>query len=83
MYVFLLQQAGSQLADPFIATYDPDSGDTTTFTMDCGSENSYFTLAGGRVSLALDYDLDATTLPQQVTCSLVVKDSGNINGMFV
>ena len=65
---------------PFGIT-DPDSGDTKSLTIDCGTHTGYFTMdtSSGQVSYQSDYDLDTGSLPSTVTCTVTVTDSGGLN----
>lgn len=77
MFLF---QAGTVIGNPLIATTDPDSGDTTTFTLYCGSLTGYFMMnkSTGQVSYQSDYDLDTGSLPTSVNCTVKVTDIGGL-----
>lgn len=73
-------QAGTVIGTPSFGITDPDAGDTTTLTLDCGSETGYFLAdaTSGEVTFQSDYDLDAGTLPSAVTCTVTVTDTGSL-----
>ena len=68
------------IGTPTFGVTDPDAGDTSTYTMDCGTSTGYFFLdsATSQVSFQSDYDLDTGTLPTSVTCTVTVTDSGGL-----
>ncbi|KAL3861471.1 hypothetical protein ACJMK2_007505 [Sinanodonta woodiana] len=72
--------SGTILSDPGYGVTDPDSGDTKSFSNDCGANTGLFTMssATGRLTLAADYDYDLGTLPTTVTCIVKVTDSGGL-----
>ncbi|XP_052260268.1 protocadherin Fat 4-like [Dreissena polymorpha] len=75
--------AGQFHSNPGIVAFDPDNGDTLTYSLDCGQYADYFSIASDAsvVSLLKAYDLDDTTadLPSLLVCSLVVKDNVDNN----
>ncbi|KAL3855401.1 hypothetical protein ACJMK2_014612 [Sinanodonta woodiana] len=73
--------SGTALPDPGISVTDPDSGDTKTFSNDCGSNTGLFSMSAstGRLTFASNYDYDLGTLPTAVNCTVTVTDSGGLS----
>lgn len=78
VYVWCLLsfQAGTVLTDPGYLYTDEDPGDNHKFTMTCGLNVGYFSIAPttGRISLATDIDVDATGLATSYTCAVTISD---------
>lgn len=79
-YCSNLLQAGTSLGIPAFGVTDPDIGDTSTLTLDCGAQTGNFLIdtSSGEISYQSDYDLDAGVLPTSVTCTVTVTDSGGL-----
>ncbi|KAL3888232.1 hypothetical protein ACJMK2_000607, partial [Sinanodonta woodiana] len=71
--------SGTVLQDPRFTTTDPDSGDTLTYSHNCGNDTSRFTInpTTGRLSYNGSYSLDMGA-PKSVTCTITITDSGGL-----
>lgn len=69
-------QAGTVLTDPGYLYTDEDPGDTHKFTMTCGLNVGYFSIAPttGRINLATNIDVDAAGLATNYTCAVTISD---------
>ena len=74
-------QAGTVIQSTSLPVVDPDADDTTSFSLDCGTSSSYFTIVAstGVTSFTSDYDVDTETRPTGLTCVLSVLDSGGLS----
>ncbi|KAK3611260.1 hypothetical protein CHS0354_004904 [Potamilus streckersoni] len=74
--------SGTVLQNPRFTTIDPDSGDTLTYSHNCGNDTSRFTInpSTGRLSYNGSYSLDMGA-PKSVTCSITATDSGGLTGV--
>lgn len=61
--------------------FDPDSGDTKTYSLDCGSETTRFSISTstGRISFQGDYNLDDGVSPSEVNCTVTITDAGGLS----
>ncbi|KAL3872815.1 hypothetical protein ACJMK2_036014 [Sinanodonta woodiana] len=71
--------AGQQM-NPGLSVIDTDIGDTVSYSMNCGSNSGYMTMASstGLLTYAINYDLDKPGLPTAITCIVTARDSGGL-----
>lgn len=78
-----LFQAGTALQSTGYDITDQDTGDTKTFSFDCGTITltGYFIIdtSTGIMSFSTDYDVDVSQ-PTSVSCTITVTDSGGLTG---
>ena len=62
---------------------DPDAGDTTTYSLDCGTETYRFSIASGtgEISFNGEYDLDDGVSPTSIDCNITVTDNGGLTDL--
>ncbi|KAL4229501.1 hypothetical protein ACF0H5_012541 [Mactra antiquata] len=72
--------SGTIIGTPSFGISDPDSGDSYTLTLDCGTETGYFSMLGttGEVSFQSNYDLDTGSVPTSVSCTVNVTDAAGL-----
>lgn len=72
---------GTAIQSSGYSVIDPDSGDTKTFTMNCGAYDTYFTVDSttGIASFAGPYDVDDGSRPTTVPCTVTVTDNGGLS----
>lgn len=75
------KQGGTVLQTSGYTIIDEDSGDTDTFSFDCGTSTSYFSIDpdNGILSFGSDYDVDDGVRPTSASCNITVTDSGGLN----
>ncbi|KAK3583305.1 hypothetical protein CHS0354_038915 [Potamilus streckersoni] len=71
--------AGQQM-NPGLSVIDTDVGDSVSYSMNCGSNSGYMTMASssGLLTYAINYDLDKPGLPTAITCIVTARDSGGL-----
>ncbi|KAL3874378.1 hypothetical protein ACJMK2_037404 [Sinanodonta woodiana] len=71
--------AGQQM-NPGLSVRDTDVGDSVSYSMNCGSNSGYMTMASstGLLTYAINYDLDKPGLPTAITCIVTATDSGGL-----
>lgn len=59
---------------------DPDSGDTKTYSLDCGGDTNRFSISPsiGTISFQGDYNLDDGVSPNEVNCTVKVTDAAGL-----
>lgn len=66
---------------------DPDSGsgDTKTYSLDCGNETNRFSISSttGVISFKGDYNLDDGVSPEEVNCTVTVTDAAGLSDSCV
>ncbi|KAL3874390.1 hypothetical protein ACJMK2_037416, partial [Sinanodonta woodiana] len=69
-----------QQMNPKLSVSDTDVGDSVSYSMDCGSNSGYMTIASstGLLTYAINYDLDKPGLPTAITCIVTATDSGGL-----
>ncbi|KAL3874383.1 hypothetical protein ACJMK2_037409, partial [Sinanodonta woodiana] len=69
-----------QQINPKLSVSDTDVGDSVSYSMDCGSNSGYMTMASstGLLTYAINYDLDKSGLPTAITCIVTATDSGGL-----
>ncbi|KAL4229500.1 hypothetical protein ACF0H5_012540 [Mactra antiquata] len=72
--------SGTLIGTPSFGITDPDSGDSYTLALDCGTETGYFSMnsSTGAVSFQSNYDLDTGSLPTTVSCTVTVTDAAGL-----
>ncbi|XP_061183358.1 protocadherin Fat 4-like [Saccostrea echinata] len=74
---------GSAFPTPRYNVLDPDSGsgDTKTYSLDCGNDTYRFSIASGTgtISFKGDYTLDDGTSPEEVNCTVIVTDTAGLS----
>nr|XP_034312494.1 protocadherin Fat 3 [Crassostrea gigas] len=60
---------------------DPDSADTKTYSLDCGSDTNRFSISSstGTISFQGDYNLDDGVSPSEVNCTVTVTDADGLS----
>lgn len=60
---------------------EEDSGDSTTYNLDCGTSSGYFSINTGTgiISYSIEYDVDDASRPTSVSCNVTVTDSGGLS----
>lgn len=78
MFIF---KAGTVLSLSGFSVVDDDSGDSATFTLDCGTSTGDFAIDAttGELSFSGAYDVDDGVTPTSVTCTVNVTDSGGLS----
>ncbi|KAL3857781.1 hypothetical protein ACJMK2_012417 [Sinanodonta woodiana] len=73
---------GTLLPDPGFVISDPDTGDSRTFSSNCGNATGYFTMSTstGRLNFSTNYDVDQGLMPSSVLCNVTVTDAGGLTG---
>ncbi|XP_060559152.1 protocadherin-like protein [Ruditapes philippinarum] len=71
--------AGDVIGTPTYGVTDEDSGDTKTFSLNCGDDTASFYMdsSTGQVSFQSDYSI-ATTTTVTVTCTVTIVDAGGL-----
>ncbi|KAK3589768.1 hypothetical protein CHS0354_021098 [Potamilus streckersoni] len=72
--------SGTALPDPVYGVTDVDTGETKSYSNDCGNYTGLFNMAPatGLLTFASDYDYDLGTLPTSLLCTVTVTDSGGL-----
>ncbi|KAL3847207.1 hypothetical protein ACJMK2_018129 [Sinanodonta woodiana] len=71
--------AGQQM-NRGLSVRDTDVGDSVSYSMNCGSNSGYMTMASstGILTYAINCDLDKPGLPTAITCIVTATDSGGL-----
>lgn len=82
---FSIAKDGSNFPTTRYEVLDPDSGDTKTYSVDCGNDTHRFSISPttGRFSFKGAYNLDDGVSPEEVNCTVTVTDGAGLSDSCV